>query len=296
MTFVSGDILYQSIAKIAAAYNAMGAISVAAYDFENRFSVADAASVVENTNLSISRIDAILNNVNLSDSKASQIIYETDVATRDLSACSNVIGTAEIVDDWQDNKLTSRDSEDTTPISIGPPFVQDANTFRPEWTTVTGTPSLSSGILTISDLGDADYKNITAVSTFTVDAWEFRVSYSGGSDGSILSCIPMYVDTDNYYLLQLRRDVDVSSSLPTFLNKIVTGSSTTIINITDAGVDTTYSTWKITRDSSGNFEVLKDGASKGTVTDTDITTSANIALGQRDSDAMTCNWDWMKVY
>ena len=252
-------------------------VSFAASIFnENALTVTEAASIFMNTNLSISRIDAILNNVNLSDSKASQIIYETDVATRDLSACSNVIGTAEIVDDWQDNKLTSRDSEATTPILIPSPFVQDTTVFRPEWTIVAGTPSVGSGVLTLPANAQ-----VSISSTFNVGTWECLMVAAGGGT--------------HYFLLQsggvdkyeCKRQDDASIGLFDCVDGVW------IIGPNACQDETIASIIKMTRDDSSGWEIFEGGVSKGTVTDSTTTSFDELHLCTLNQSS---NFDNLKVY
>ena len=300
MTYVSGDILYQSIDRIAAIYNSMGAVSIASYDLENKFDAADAASIIDNakltaaraasifdntnltvakaasifmnTNITIATIDDILGNENLSDSRASDIIYETDVATRDLSACSNVIGTAAIVEDWADNKLTSRDSDATTPILLASPFVQDANTIRPDWTSDAAGCNLAAQNQRLEfweDTGGSGTPYVSISTTHFEGEWAWKWTNSGYTSMGYVALL--YSTSGDYYRVQGGRSGTNQQNIK--LYKYISSTDTLLIDTGTHTIEGLIPTQeiKLSRDSAGNFEIFVDGVSKGTVTDTDLT-------------------------
>ena len=292
MTYVSGDILYQSIAKIAATYNAMGALSIAAYDFENKFSAADAALAFDNTNLtaakgasifneaalSITKINDIIINANITDNKAQQILSEITKTDRDLTSATSIY---EILDDWDDNKLTSRDGVGTTSTGFTNEFAQK-NKFRPEWTTVTGTPSASGGVMVLQSA------EVSTPSTFAVGSWEIKYQFASNSD-TVTRPIEIYNDSSNFYWLRIDDD---SQGTDWDVYKTIAGAGAVLID-TSASNDIAQHTTKLTRDSSGNFEIFLDGVSKGTATNTEITSFTEYhVIGGTDS----CNFDDLKIW
>ena len=354
MTYVSGDILYQSIAKIAATYNAMGALSIAAYDFENKFSAADAALVFDNTNLtavkgasifnetaltvaklisildnanilsakiksifdtgllsvdekraatlegdqyaaadaaasvnntfytddqlalafnnanltaakgasifnetalSITKINDIIIHDNITDSKAQEILNATSYATRDLTSATSILYA--IHDDWADNKLTSRDTRATTAAGVlgDNEFAQN---FRPEWTTVTGTPSVASGVLSLNENDD-----VKTPSTFDVGAWQIHENLP--DEAGFYFHIMRY-DADN----TIKFHIDRYSGDELTLQKVDGGSTVNLISYSWVGAAGDI---KVTYDGSGNWEIFDEtGASRGTASDEFIPT------------------------
>lgn len=166
----------------------------------------------------------------------------------------------ELYDDWDDNKLSGRAKK----LKMKNSKVVFAYKFRPEWSVVSGTPTVSNGRLYL----DND-SQLQIPSDFAVGTWRFKFEWtdSAAADTSQCRIKFMYVDADNAYYFQT--DAVLSSS-HNGLKKIVGGSITDLIMF---GVDLGEHTIKITRDSSGNFEIFYDGASQGTTTDTDITST-----------------------
>jgi len=252
-----------SVSKGASIFdNANLSVSKGASIFDStNLGVSKAASILENTNLSISKLDSIIGDANIGDDRASDIVYETAVATRDLSSASNIIGTAEILDDWQDNKLTTRDSEATTPIKISSPYVQDANTFRPSWTTESGSPSASGGVLVLT-AGDTTAQGISTPTTFFVGTWEVDIQKQADGTTSGVDVIDWVSGGSKKYIIGWNYDGAYN------LRDIV--DTVNIISATHAE-DTAWHTCKATRDSSSNWELFFDGVSDGTATDSTTT-------------------------
>ena len=256
-----------------------------AFDNTN-LTAAKGASIFEDANISISRINDILDDTNLSDSKASQIIYDTAVAIRDLSSASNIIGTAEIVDDWTDNKITSRDSESTTPISVCSPYIQDINTFRPGWTIGSGTWVAETGVMKKTNSGSAGA--VYTSSTYNTGTWSVKLQHESTSNVISDFCF-MWVDASNMNFYKM-----ATANVLQIVKKV----SDTDTALIDPGwtSDTAWHTCKATRDASGNFEMFFDGVSKGTATDTSITTANQIRQYQEHTLDENVWVDDLKVY
>ena len=259
MTFVSGDILYQSIAKIAASYNAMGALSIAAYDFENKFSAAD--------------INSIIIHDSITDSRAQEILNETIYATRDLTSVSSILYA--ILDDWDDNKLTSRDNRATTATGMlgANEFAQK---FRPEWTTEAGAPSVGSGVLTLP----ADAR-VSISSTFNVGTWECLMVAVSGGDHSLL------LESGGADVYECRRQHDATIGL---LDSV---GAAWVIGPNACQDETISSIIKMTRDGSSGWEIFEGGVSKGTATNSATTSFDKLCLR---AIYQSSNFDNLKVY
>ena len=269
------DSSYLAAAKAASIMdNANLTAAKAASIFNNtNLTLSKAASIFEDTNLTISKINSIITNDNISDSRAQEILNETDYATRDLTGAASILYA--IHDDWADNKLTSRDNRATTAASVlgANEFAQK---FRPEWdtTNINTKISVETGYLKIVTSTDYD-KYIKITDNITEGTWKMKqklgeVNSSGGWNYTLAF---MFTDTDNFYAAFI-------SGFDEYVrfSKFVTGSNTHLIegSITR---DTDWHEVKITRDSSGNFELFYDGTSKGTVTDTSFT-SGDLVIGQ----------------
>jgi len=240
------------------------------------------ASIFENTNLTITKINSIITNDNISDSRAQEILNETDYATRDLTGAASILYA--IHDDWADNKLTSRDNRATTPASIlgANEFAQK---FRPEWTEVAAGWGASGGELVSS----ADGAEIGIPSKFTTGTWEWDEKTEGTGDVCYLWFRFMWVDADNAMQFVMWGNPGTNESM---LEKYVSATRTSLIKWSR---DTTVMhTIKITRDADGNWEAFDDGMSKGTATDTDITTSNEIRPVAENSGPT--HVDNLKVY
>jgi len=216
----------------------------------------------------------------------------------------------EMYDDWEDNKLTSRDSMSETPLSwedaisrsfslsesVGSlPYsgeftykysytIESINTFRPEWTTESGSPSASEGMLVLT-AGDVTVQRISIPSTFFVGAWESDVRYTASPGTGGLWPIGFYLNgslkyhhawkySDTHYLYDQVDGVRIIAHAH--------------------AVDTAWHTMKLTRDSDGNWETFFDGAACGSTTDT-TTTSCDEYRVWNGSDVETRFDNW-KVY
>ena len=230
--------------------------------FDNtNLAAAKTTNIIESANLSIDKINNIITNANITNSKAQEILNDTSWATRDLTSAASILYA--IHDDWADNKITSRDNRATTPASILGTN-EFAQKFRPVWSGGTA----SDGNLKMTESSQKEYCN----SIFTIGTWEVDFYINGTDDtrGGLL--YNMYINAGNYYYLK-------ATNTMFNLEKQFNSSGTTIISTSFTPADQTWVTVKITRGSDGQFEIFSDGVSKGTTTDTDITSSSRLYVG-----------------
>jgi len=164
-------------------------------------------------------------------------------------------------------------------IIITPPTLKLCETYRPEWTIVQGTPSVSNGYLTLSSDGTTG-DEIQIESDITVATWKVDWQSNTTTGGSWLFLRFMEIDDSNYY--RLMAVLVTTTSAYFWLEKIVNGTITGLLGPT-VTADTNWHHLAVSRDESGNFEIFFDGVSQGTATDTSITTSKYLALKAKDS-------------
>jgi len=100
----------------------------------------------------------------------------------------------------------------------------------------------------------------------------------------------LYVDSAN------GMGISHDSSSKFRLRKRLVGSNTHPIDGGIIAQPTTNKAYKVTRDGSSNWEIFFDGVSKGTVTDSDITTSAKIYFENGNTAGPTTYTDDLKVH
>lgn len=235
---------------------------------------------MESTNLTLSKLNDIITHDNIGDNHAQVRLNATDRGTRDLSGADSILYV--FLDDWEDNKLTDRDDRATTPSPLlgANEFSQ---VFRPEWTTESGSPSASGGVLVLT-AGDATAQTISLDTTLFVGTWEFDVTkqadgtagairfefYSGGS-------LVYYWRWDNSDGYMIYDEVDGAD----------------VISVTHAE-DTATHAVKITRASGGDWELFFDGASDGTATDATTTSIDEIRINNIED--IEVHEDDLKIY
>ena len=236
-----------------------------------QLSLANASDVVINK-YTVSQLNNAFINAIMSDDRAQQILSEIAKTDRDLTSATNIY---EILDDWDDNKLTSRDGAETTPTGFTNLFAQKTK-FRPEWATDTGSPSAGSGVMTLPASA-----RVHVSSTLNVGTWEcLMVAVSDGDHSFILQS----GGGDKY---KCTRAHDATIGLYDAVDSVW------IIGPVSCQEETIASIIKMTRNGSSGWEIFENGVSKGTVTD-NTTTSFNelhlIAMYQ------SSNFDDLKVY
>ena len=276
-SFTNTYLKYSGIALVFNHANLTAANAAAIFN-EAGFVVANKALVFREAGLSIANINAIIIHANITDDNAQQILSEITKANRDLTSADNIY---EILDDWNDNKLTARDGAGTTSTGFTNTFAQK-DMFRPEWT-VSANVSAAGGKLVFS--ATAAIKTAEIASTFVTGTWEVD-AVRGTSYNGWLGC-KIIDDGTDYYALYAD-----GNSTAYHLNRnathLITGTWTN---------DAATHTFKTTRDGSGNFEIFEDGISKGTVTNTDTTTSVKqIITNAASTGGSTDTYDNYKVY
>ena len=243
----------------------------------DNLTVERAASIADNANLSEAKLQAILDNTNLSIQKGQEIVDAMSNPTKiSTGGRRGYIG-----DDWEDNKLSSRDKAATVATALDKIF----QTFRPEWTVKAGTITVASGRIE----GDAAGANeVQTPSSITEGTWEVDIIILATGAGQIIGFI--YQDDDNRYTAG---NSTPGGTRSWFLRKCEGGTSTDLIQSPWTEATGTYRL-KVTRDSSGNFEMFVDGVSKGTATDTFLPTANYIAL--RVDDDNSSAMDNLEVY
>jgi len=162
-----------------------------------------------------------------------------------------------------------------------------ANGFRyQEWTVQSGTTwDASAGYLTQTE---AQKENVIETpSTKNTGTWEAKVKL--GANVSTYDAVKFRFMHDG----TSGNDAQYHGASPDL--RLVTGA-TVLINPTVA-IDTNEHTVKVTRDSSGNFELFWDGVSQGTGTNTEVTTSTRMEVNCNcDGSAAPSRIDNIKAY
>jgi len=162
-----------------------------------------------------------------------------------------------LVDDWGDNLLSGRDLR----FKAADYRYRIACRFRPEWTIVSGTAYASDGIL-VMPASTTDTR-ISTPSNFTIGKWE--LSYRHPTT-AITWCYFLFMrkDVDNKWRIHTGRN---AAGVPSaYVLKVEGGIAYEVLSYSWAN-DQAWHTWKITRDTAGNFMVFDDGQLKGTFTD-----------------------------
>jgi len=225
-----------------------------------------AASIFDN--LTEAKLQSILDNTNLSIQKGQEIVDAMSDPTKiGTGGRRGVIG-----DDWEDNKLTTRDKAATVATTLS----RISQKFRPEWDTTNANTKISVESGHIKIVASTDYnKYIKITDNIAEGTWKIkqRLGAVNAARGYNHTLSFMFIDTDNFYSAYI-------SGFDNYVrfDKFVTGSITHLI----AGSITRDTDWhevKITRDADGNFELFYDGTSKGTTTDTSHS-SGDLVIGQ----------------
>jgi len=157
----------------------------------------------------------------------------------------------EIYDEWGDNKLTGR-----TPHMMGGILKGIMSAFvkaRPEWTTVSGTPSASEGRLILPIASEVKTPTI-----FFVGTWEIHFNYDDIPTAGGGFPLLWTEGGASYYAISWLEAVDE-------VRLDHTGTATIISGILPA--DTGVHIFKATRDAAANWELFADNVSQGTAND-----------------------------
>jgi len=264
---------------------------------ESNLTAAEAAKILDNSlytaqvaglmashnNLSTSKLNSIFNDTNLTIVKGQAIIDNMPNPTR-LQANNSRIAT--LGDDWADVKLTSRDKADTVDSALD----MLAITFRPEWTTIGGTPSAGTGYM---DLGKAASQVYTPSNTNT-GTWMVDFYMSGGAGNKFLWRFMQ----DTQPVANRTNYIEYEPSSTSYLkaHHYLYGTFT-VISFTNF---TLTGTLKVTRDGSGKFEVFVGSGllySQGTGIDTHYTgPSIHMSFQNASGVDITLQFSNLKVH
>lgn len=211
------------------------------------------ASIFDNANLSKAKLQSILDNTNLTIQKGQEIV--------DAMSSPSKIGTGGrrgiIGDDWEDNKITSRDNAATVATALDKIF----QTFRPDWST-NGDVSVASGHVTLANTDAGLIISFDKVVSLAQLKLAFQdTSGNNRQEFRFMSDSNNIPNNSNNWQLRTTCAGDFD------LYKYVSGSGTNVISSTWTA-NTAWHTIKATRDADGNWEIFFDGTSKGTAIDT----------------------------
>ena len=265
------------------------ALMASAFD-SSYLAASKAASIVDNANLTEAKLQSILYNTNLTIQKGQEIV--------DAMSSPSKIGTGGrrgyIGDDWSDNKITSRDNAATVATALSKIYQK----FRPEWSIenigTSSDPYADSGQLVfLNDVDNTGQKGVytslnTNTGTFKIKFKQATTTTDNSGVCPIQICSSSWVSGGEGYDLMYRTD---GSEYTLWKGR----HNTAIISSTWDG-DTAWHEAKITRDSSGNFELFYDGVSKGTATDTDYTSFNTLEVFYTNGVQIDTYFDDLEVF
>ena len=217
-----------------------------------------AASISDDSNLTEAKLQSILDNTNLTIQKGQEIVDAmTDPTKIGRGGRRGIIG-----DDWDDNKLTSRDNAAVVPTALDKIF----QAFRPEWTVVQGSVIVANGRIEGDASGGGN--RIQTPLSITEGTWKVDIIILATRTNQLILFI--YQDDANFWWAG-------NNAGEWCLMKYQGGAATYLIESTWSEATGTY-TFKVTRDSSGNFEIFVNGVSKGTATDSFLPTQNYLQL------------------
>lgn len=210
-----------------------------------------------------------------------------------------------IEDDWGDNALTSRTASDEgyflhpsdNLLASGDVEAGDVlkGVYRPDWDSVSGNPSASSGILQLPIASSTD-QIVQTKSRLVIGEWNVSFQYQSSVSNNTID-ITLFGQTIDYsiggsrpansYFAQFRANGDHR------LSRIREDGSVTDIISSNWAKDTTYHDLKVTRTAYGRFESFIDGASQGTSTDTEYVSGKYFVLGNHSDSE--CHFDKLVI-
>lgn len=141
------------------------------------------------------------------------------------------------------------------------------------WNQIIGSTIETAGSMVF----DTAYEEVETTSTATEGVWELDAKGAFTTNSRGFDWKFIWIDANNYYNFQIYRTSGGSDRAN--LLKVVAGVPTTLIT----GIpthDTNFNIFKVTRDSSGNFEIFRDAVSLGSFTDTVHSTSNKCRLNE----------------
>jgi len=210
--------------------------------------------------------------------------FVRDINTKKVWGLSNTFPSY-LEDDFLDDKFTNRRDKIVAKfINPSEPTSQDPypliGRYRPEWDSVTDI-TVSNGVVTFPGDGAWSVLREDYIDNFSTGTWEFWFRHASATPSSTDPPQIQFLlqDADNAFYVTLADDGTIT------LNKDVAGVASTLITGTYT-VDTNIHRVMVTRDKDNNFELLVDGSSIGTVTDTfRPTLPASLRIASRMSTA-----------
>ena len=244
--------------------------------------------VFREAGLSIANINAIIIHANITDDISQQILSEITKANRDLSSAANIY---EILDDWNDNKLTARDGAGTTSTGFTNEFAHKS-LFRPEWASWQGSGTASGGRLQLAGGGaPPDENSVKTASTFNVGTWEASLQMASNldADSARISLVLAASSAKKYELRWIGNGAAANYALYDNVD------AADVITVAKAA-DTSAHIIKMTRDGSNNWSIFWDGVQQGSTTADATTTSFDELVCIVYTSAANGSFDWLKVY
>jgi len=251
------------------------ALMASAFD-SSYLAAAKAASIMDNANLTAAKAASIMDNANLTAAKAASILHDANLSIQKGQDIVNAMlhkgkptinsRVALVKDDFEDNKVTNRDRAG----------IYDANYIylfmRPEWKGETVNTSVSGGVLTITASDSEIYVDCESNQGTNLHA----ICYCedrGTKDWHIARFVFIRVDENNYYYVGPGAD---GANWRKRFGKLVNDTHTELWSATTTSSNT--GTWEVKADGAGNYEVILNGGSQTTITDTDITKNYGFGL------------------
>ena len=172
-------------------------------------------------------------------------------------------------DDWGDNSLSTR-TNPADGVYASPSAIRAGDTligrYRPEWSVTNGSPSATSGYLSLPG-NDTTPDRLRTTSKWTTGTLQYDARQTTLQSSSTTALIIMsfiHQDPNNKIFSYFRDDSGTTQFRR--LTKTVSGTGTELIK-NDTTPDTNWHTTKITRSAYGDWEAFWDGVSYGTATD-----------------------------
>lgn len=173
-----------------------------------------------------------------------------------------------IDDDWDDNALTGRSNPETGAF-LHPAGDTEAGDclvgmYRPEWTTVSGMPSATSGYLSLPSDGTTE-QIVETQTRFEIGEWKYDARFVSNPSGTFgfYRHEPLLLDASNDWFIDKVGD---SASVNFKLGKNESGTTTKVISGSWTN-DSNWHTDRLTRSPYADWELFHDGTSQGTATD-----------------------------
>jgi len=255
-----------------------------AYSFDRLFSADFIAKILDNLD-NTNFIAKILDNTNLSIQKGQEIVDAMSNPSKiGIGGRRGYLG-----DDWEDNKLTSRDKAAVVATTLDKIFQK----FRPEWEVCYGTWGVDAGVL-YENSGSKGW--IRTPSSKAYGTWKYKGRLSSTASDCEPNCFFIHDDvgTNDPETNGNGYEIALADEGNFVLRKISGGTASNLSSVTWSP-DTEWHEIKVTRADDDTFECFLDGVSKITTTDSEITTSEYIYLWTQ-SVAGRAEFDDLEVY